>query len=63
MNTDSSPTQSPQESEDVRAVRLPSVLKGYAKDIDKYGRPLDSGLAEILRFAAKRIRATEEKEG
>lgn len=47
--------QSYTQSDDERAARIPAVMEGYAKDIDKHGGPLDSGLAPVLRFAAKRL--------
>jgi hypothetical protein len=43
------------ETDDERAARLPCVMKRYAKDIDKHGKPMDSGLADVLRFAAERL--------
>ncbi len=60
MSTETTTDTKPQvgqytESDDERASRLPAVLEGYAKDIDKYGKPVDSGLAPVLRFAASRI--------
>jgi len=44
-------------TDDERAARLPVVMKRYAKDIDKHGEPMDSGLAGVLRFAADRLAA------
>lgn len=51
------------ETDDERAERLPAVLERYAQDIDKYGRPIDSGLASVLRFAAKRLASTIKQDG
>ena len=45
------------QTDDERAARLPVVMKRYAKDIDKHGEPMDSGLADVLRFAADRLAA------
>lgn len=42
--------------------RVPSVLESYARDIEKYGRPLDSGLPALLRFVAEQIRVTQIRE-
>jgi len=49
--------QGPKESTADRLKRTPSTLEAYARDIDKHGRPLDSGLPGILRFAAEQLRA------
>lgn len=50
-------SQGPAETTEERLRRAPKVLEAYAKDIEKYGRPLDSGLPGLLRFVAEQIRA------
>jgi hypothetical protein len=40
-----------------RQARLPSVLRAYKRDLEKHGRPLDSGLPEVLERAAVAIEA------
>jgi hypothetical protein len=53
--TEASSAQSRTETDTERLERLPRVLEAYAKDIDRYGKPMDSGLAPVLRFAAEMI--------
>ncbi len=36
-----------------RARRMPHVIRAYKRDMEKYGRPLDSGLPSVLEFVAK----------
>lgn len=48
------------ETNDERFLRAPSVLEAYARDIDKYGKPMDSGLGPYLRFVAKMIEERKE---
>ncbi len=55
-------TQGPPETNSERLKRLPNVLLAYAKDIEKYGSPLDSGLPGILRFVASQITAQPLKQ-
>ncbi len=45
--------QGPRETDQQRARRLPNVLRAYARDFEKYGKPLDSGLPAVLEFAAR----------
>lgn len=49
--------QGPAETAADRLRRAPKVLEAYANDIEKYGRPLDSGLPSTLRFVSEQIRA------
>ena len=48
-------SQGPAETPWERIRRMPNVLRAYAADIDKYGKPLDSGLPPALRFTAQFI--------
>lgn len=52
MNNVSQREESPYE----RFVRSPNVLERYAKDIEKHGHPIDSGLPALLRVVANEIR-------
>jgi hypothetical protein len=36
----------------MRIKRIAPTLKAYAKYVEQYSRPLDSGLPEVLRFTA-----------
>ncbi len=47
--------QGPKITDKQRLKNMPSILTGYAKDIEKHGAPIDSGLPEILRFVAKKL--------
>jgi len=53
-------SQGPKETDWQRAQRTPSVLRAYARDIEKFGRPLDSGMPGVLEFAARWIEHTFE---
>jgi hypothetical protein len=44
------------ETKEDRARRMPNVLEAYARDIEKYGKPLDSGLPDVLRFVKEIVR-------
>lgn len=48
-------SQGPKETDQERAKRTPAVLRAYARDIEKHGKPLDSGLPGVLEFAARWI--------
>lgn len=48
-------SQGPVETPWERIRRMPNVLRAYAADINKYGKPLDSGLYGVLRFTAQFI--------
>ncbi len=51
------PSGEHKETEEERASRLPMTLESYAKWYNNYpGHACDSGLVEILRFAAKMLR-------
>lgn len=49
--------QSPEEDQWERVKRLPRVLRGYRRDIQKHEQPLDSGLPDVLAMAAEMIEA------
>lgn len=48
--------QGPADTDEQRLARAPSVLESYARDIERHGRPLDSGLPSTLRFVAEQLR-------
>lgn len=38
-----------------RMKRMHKVLVSYAADLERYGKPLDSGLPDVLRFVAAQL--------
>jgi hypothetical protein len=46
------PVQQYVEPKHMRIKRIAPTLKAYAKYVEQYSRPLDSGLPEVLRFTA-----------
>ncbi len=47
--------QGPAETAEEKMKYMHKVLRAYAKDIRKYGKPLDSGLPNVLDFVAEQI--------